>query len=232
MASIRSRGRFLCSRGGLIGIVLAVGAAALLQAQPKDDQPESTTQPATTQEVVTGEQQPQAAAPPVTEESGTAAQRDKERASTDPEPPREPSPTDILRELTKKANAPRRPVVRPTTPGRTKRTLLSPEAIPPNAIRSPEQRLLPDGYRIVDRPGRLIREGDYWVYSFESRGQGTPELPIRLLPNRLLEDMEVFSEGGTNAVVFVVSGEITEYHNINYLLIQKLLTRPDLGNFQ
>jgi hypothetical protein len=91
---------------------------------------------------------------------------------------------------------------------------------------------LPDGYRIVDRPGRLVRQAEHWVFSFESRGRGAVEIPIRLLPNRLLEDMEVFSAGGTKPVVFVVSGEVTEYHNANYLLVQKLLTRPNLGNLE
>lgn len=105
-------------------------------------------------------------------------------------------------------------------------------ALPANAVAPVAPKLMPDGYRIVDRPGRLAREGDYWVFSAESRGRGAPDLPIRLLPNRLLEDMEIVSEGGTKEVVFIVSGELTEYHGVNYLLVQKLLTRPDLGNIK
>ena len=109
---------------------------------------------------------------------------------------------------------------------------MQPSAQPPNAIVPPAPKLFPDGYRIVDRPGRLTREGDYYTFTFESRGQGTPDLPIRLLPNRLLEDMEIASEAGTKPVVFLVSGELTEYHGVNYLLLQKLLTKPNLGNLK
>ena len=104
--------------------------------------------------------------------------------------------------------------------------------MPPNAIAPPTPKLYPDGYRIVDRPGRLTREGDFYTFTFESRSEGIPELPIRLLPNRLLEDMEIVSEGGTKSVVFLISGELTEYHGVNYLLTQKLLTRPNLGNLK
>jgi hypothetical protein len=78
----------------------------------------------------------------------------------------------------------------------------------------------------------LTREGDYYVFSIESRSDGPPEPPIRVLPNRLLEDMEIASAGGTISAVFLVSGELTAYHGVNYLLVQKLLTRPKLGNLK
>ncbi|MFQ5423884.1 MAG: hypothetical protein ACE5F9_07875 [Phycisphaerae bacterium] len=163
--------------------------------------------------------------------SRPAAAKDKRRPAAPPLR-REPSATDILRELTKPENAPRRPVVRPTIPGRPRRTQAADEAVPTNAIATPDRKLLPDGFRIADRPGRLFREAGYFVFSFESRGRGAPELPIRLLPNRLLEDMEMQSAGGKKPIVFVVSGEVTEYHGVNYLLVQKLLIRPDLGNLR
>lgn len=151
----------------------------------------------------------------------------------DLEPPREPSAADILRELTRPEDAPPKPVILPSQPGQTvRRTDVDPSAIPANAVAPIAPKLYPDGYRIVDRPGRLAREGDYYVFSFESRGRGEPELPIRLLPNRLLEDMEIVTAGGTKPVVFVISGELTEYHGVNYLLVQKLLTRPELGNLK
>ena len=40
------------------------------------------------------------------------------------------------------------------------------------------------------------------------------------------------SGGGTRGVVFVVSGEITDYHGSNYLLLRKVLVRRDMGNFR
>ncbi len=220
----------------LLGVaaVVCLGSAGLIQATPAEvsinaaraeatvtaeDQPPATTQPASG-----SESKPQ----PTTKE---AAKSTPEDGKKDPPPRREPSATDILRELTKQSQSPK-PVLRPATPDRVDRTTVASEAVPTNAVAAPTQRLLPDGYRLVDRPGRLAREGDYWVFSFEDRGQGSPQLPIRLLPNRLLEDMEQFSEGGTKPVVFVVSGEVTEYHGVNYLLVQKLLTRANLGNLK
>ncbi len=149
----------------------------------------------------------------------------------DPPPPREPSASDVLSELLKSKRGGGRPVISPVRPGRA-RSRLAPEALPKNAIVPATNRLLPDGYRLVNRTGRLARDADYFVFAFESRGLGTPESPIRLLPNRLLEDMEIQSSGGTTPIVFIISGEVTEYHGVNYLLVQKLLIRPDLGNLR
>jgi len=154
-------------------------------------------------------------------------------ATSGPAPRREPTAAEILKELTREENlAPRRAVL-PTDPGRVEeRVTPAADALPANAVAPPAIRLLPDGYRIVDRPGRLTRDGDIWLFSFESRSEGPPELPLRLLPNRLLEDMETVSAGGTNSTVFVVSGEVTEYRGRNYLLMQKMLVRTDLRNLK
>ena len=227
----------------IAAIAGALGVAALLQAQAKPEQPGPTTQPATTQpagpegpktpttQPVKDAEGKQAAKAGTEPEKAAPGGRKPKPKAVDPEPPREPSPSEVLRELTKQSGV-RRPVVSPVAPGRVEQRVVSGEAVPPNAILPPTQRLLPDGYRIVDRPGRLARDGDYWVFSFENRGQGAPELPIRLLPNRLLEDMERASAGGTKPMVFVISGEVTEYHNVNYVLLQKLLVQPDLGNLK
>ena len=176
------------------------------------------------------------------EPTGAASDQPKEKkaaASTQPseheemEPPREPSASDILKALTKPEDAPPKPVILPSQPGQTiERKEIDLSVIPQNSVAPITPRLYPDGYRIVDRPGRLAREGEYYVFAFESRGQAEAELPIRLLPNRLLEDMEIASAGGTSPIVFLISGELTEYHGVNYLLVQKLLTRPNLGNLK
>jgi hypothetical protein len=204
----------------LFGTAAVVGLTSLLQGQHRTEQPAPRPQVASTQPVTT---QPAATSRP--------AQMRPTSRPADPEPRREPTPSEILRQLTKTDNAAPRPIVRPVQPGQEQVTV-APTALPANAIAPLAQKLMPDGYRVVDRPGRLTREGDYWVLSFESRGRGETELPIRLLPNRLLEDMEMASSGGTKEVVFIISGEVTEYHGVNYLLVQKLLTRPDLGNLK
>lgn len=163
------------------------------------------------------------------QKSSTSSRNDAK--SDDPEPRRTPSASDILKELQKESRREAKVITRATRFGGQRRRVHA--NVPRgNAIQPAEAKLLPDGSRIVDRPGRLTREGDYFTFSFESRGQGAPELPMRLLPNRLLEDMEVFSSGGAEPIVFVVSGEITEYRGVNYLLIQKLLVRPSLGNLK
>jgi hypothetical protein len=151
-----------------------------------------------------------------------------------PEPRRRTSAADVLKQLQQKQRDV--PIIAPQTTGVDRqsgpRTTISDTAIPSNAVQPVDRKLMPDGSRIVDRPGRLTRDGDYLTFTFESRGEGPIEVPLRLLPNRLLEDMEVIAEGGRNSIVFVVSGEVTEYRGVNYLMLQKLLMRPDLGNFQ
>lgn len=212
-----------------LAILFLVVTATVLRAQTRPNQsPPPTTQPAAT----ATEPQPEPVKVDTDTKVDTGADTKADAKDADPQPRREPTASEILRALTRDSQAPAKPVTRPTRPGQTRRNTVSPSALPPNAIGQPRAKLLPDGYRLVDRPGRMTREGDQWTFSFEGRGTGTPELPIRLLPNRLLEDMENFSAGGTKPVVFIVSGEVTEYHGVNYLLIQKLLTRPNLGNLQ
>jgi hypothetical protein len=87
----------------------------------------------------------------------------------------------------------------------------------------------PDGYLLIDRPGRLSRDGDWWVLTFESDGKGLEEPPMKLLPNRMLERAVYELEGSAN-LVFIVSGEVTDYNSENYLLLRKLLRRQELGN--
>lgn len=198
----------------LATIVVAASSFALLaaalyaQSDPRDPTPAQTSQP-------------------------SAAPAAPASARPEPvEPRREPSASEILDALSSQKRGEFRPVVRPTLPGRATRTELAPEGRPRDAVVPADTRLLPDGYRLVDRPGRMQREGDFWVFSFESRSTQKAEPPIRLLPNRYLEDMEIASAGGTRPVVFLVSGDVTEYHGVNYLLVQKLLLRPDLGNLK
>lgn len=93
-------------------------------------------------------------------------------------------------------------------------------------------RRMPDGYFLVDRVGRLTREGDWWIFVFEGESPAHPEPPLKLLPNQLLERMVIASEGATSSSVFVVSGEVTEFKSENYLLLRKLLHRRSMGNLQ
>lgn len=200
-----------------------IAAVSIVKAQsPQESQPKQNEAP---------EEAPAAAEP--ASQSTEQPSKKSDDSPAEIEPPREPSASDILKALTRPEDAPPKPVILPSQQGQTvRRKEVDQSTLPQNAVAPIAPRLFPDGYRIVDRPGRLTREGDYYVFAFESRGRGEPELPIRLLPNRLLEDMEIVSAGGTKPVVFQISGELTEYHGVNYLLVQKLLTRPELGNLK
>lgn len=149
-----------------------------------------------------------------------------------PRPRRLAPGRDVLERLRRRQDT--TPVIPPVQPGvkQVERTEVAARAIPDNAIRAVDRKLMPDGSHLVDRAGRLTRDGDYLTFTFESRGEGPIEMPLRLLPNRLLENMEMIAEGGRKSVVFVVSGEVTEYRGVNYLLLEKLLIRPDLGNLR
>jgi hypothetical protein len=171
-----------------------------------------------------------AAGAPSTQTSKTPTSQDADHDAS-VAPRHDPSAAEILRELSRTSDAPRA-IVLPSQPGQQRQVVVASSSLPPNAVAPLTQKLYPDGYRIVDRPGRLTREADYYTFSFESRSEGPVEIPVRLLPNRLLEDMEIVSSGGVKPVVFIISGEMTSYHGVNYLLVQKLLTRTDLGNLK
>ena len=97
---------------------------------------------------------------------------------------------------------------------------------------SDSQMLMLDGSLVVNRPGRLIREGSWWTLVFESDRRETAESPIRLLPNQALEMMVRTSQSGSIGLVFIVSGEAALYNSENYLLIRSVTRRMDLGNLR
>ena len=102
----------------------------------------------------------------------------------------------------------------------------------PLTTRSPAagRSLRPDGSPLVERPGRLIRDGDWWTLVFESDHPDYPEPPIKLLPNKNVELMVQTSVRGTAGLVFVVSGEVTVFRGENYLLTRAARRRVDSGN--
>ncbi len=97
---------------------------------------------------------------------------------------------------------------------------------------SPVEIHMTDGTILVDRVGRLVRESDWWTFTFETGGDGQAEPPIRLLPSRLLERMEIESTGGTDRVQFLVSGEVTTFRSMSFLLLRKVLRKRNLGNLR
>jgi hypothetical protein len=83
---------------------------------------------------------------------------------------------------------------------------------------------------LTDRTGRLGQQGNWWIFIFEADNDSYPEPPMKLLPNQTLERMVRESRGGLDPVVFIVSGEVTDFKSENYLLPRKVLRKRDLGN--
>jgi hypothetical protein len=92
--------------------------------------------------------------------------------------------------------------------------------------------MLPDGAALVDRPGRLMDEGRWWIFVFESDDPEYPEPPMRLLQNQNVQLMVEASEQGDHGLVFVVSGEVTVFNGENYLLPRVVMRRIDSGNLR
>lgn len=92
--------------------------------------------------------------------------------------------------------------------------------------------LLLDGSPVVNRPGRLVREGSWWTLAFESNRPDAAEPQIRLLPNQVLEHMVRTSQRGSIGLVFIVSGEATLHDGENYLMTRSVTRRLDLGNLR
>lgn len=90
--------------------------------------------------------------------------------------------------------------------------------------------VMPDGAILVHRPGRMIRQGDWWSFSFESDRPEHPEPPMKLLPCRNVELMLRASERGNVGLVFLVSGEVTFFAGENYLLPKLAMRRIGSNN--
>lgn len=98
---------------------------------------------------------------------------------------------------------------------------------------STNRKLWPEGHYVVDRRGRLVKSGDAWTFVFEADGKSMADPPINVLPNRWLEKMESDVAASHEALIFQVSGEVTVYHNKNYLLLRKvLIERESSSNFR
>lgn len=88
----------------------------------------------------------------------------------------------------------------------------------------------PEGAAIIARPGRLVREGDWWTFVFESDDPDHPEPPLRLLWSASVEMMIQTAQHGERGLVFLVSGEVTAFGGQNYLLPTLVTRRIDMGN--
>ncbi len=89
-------------------------------------------------------------------------------------------------------------------------------------------QLLLEGTFLMERPARLIYEGDQPQLAIQA-DVGAPKLEtMTVLENQLLEMMEREAQAGFTE--FVVSAEVTRYRGRNYLLLRKVLRRVGHGN--
>ncbi len=87
-----------------------------------------------------------------------------------------------------------------------------------NRLGADAHLLLPEGTAIIEKPGRLVRQGSGWDF------QPDDGKSISVLPNAALEDMLAMKKGADGDILFVVSGEVTIFGDQNFLLI-KTVTR-------
>jgi len=131
---------------------------------------------------------------------------------------------EVIRELLR--DRPKIPVL-PST-ATTTAPASRPTIVAPKSVLRPLP--MPPGAMIVNRLGRLVKApGEaWWAFHFESEKNVLYEAPIRILPNRLLEEMEDLSAGGTKpGVRFRISGEVTEYRGRRYLLLRRMLLKRE-----
>lgn len=87
-----------------------------------------------------------------------------------------------------------------------------------------------EGSPLMNRVGRLVRQGSWWTLVSDSDRPEQPEPPLRLLPNQGVELMVRESQHGGG--VFIVSGEVTSFEGENHLLTRIATSRVDTGNLR
>lgn len=97
---------------------------------------------------------------------------------------------------------------------------------------SATRTLRPDGMSIINRPARVVRQGRSHRLVFESDHPDRPEPPLTMLPNQNMMRMVHQAATDNLGLVFIVSGEITQFQGENYLLVQSATQRMSTGNFR
>lgn len=106
------------------------------------------------------------------------------------------------------------------------------EVIPPVGLSSQDlqkstRKLLPEGWTLVDRTGRLEQKDHWWYFVFEP---ALGDRPIKLLPNAKQEQMVRTVIHSKTDVIFSVSGEMTVFQGENYLLARMAMRPPETLN--
>ena len=112
----------------------------------------------------------------------------------------------------------------------------SPLVVPAAPGVAPDQQpvvRLREGQNVWNRVGRLVKDEKtgQWMFTFDADGKEMKDPPVGLLPCRMLMAMEKASEDGAKSVRFRISGEVTEYHGKNYMIVRYMQTVRDLNQF-
>jgi hypothetical protein len=140
--------------------------------------------------------------------------------------PAEVPPADLLNRMLKppgQAPAPLQPIVQPPPPN----SVTGQGAVAPNATTMP---IIREGTFVPDRTGRLTKspDGTTAEFTFDADGQAMQDPPMIILPNLKLELMEQAVNSSNRDLKFHVTGVVTEYHNRNYLLMERVVVVPDI----
>jgi len=108
------------------------------------------------------------------------------------------------------------------------------EVIPPVGVTSSQlkkniRKLLPEGWTIIDRTGRLEKQKNWWVFVYEpARG----DQAMKVIPNAKLEQMVRTATHSDQIEIFTISGEVTVYQGKNYLLVRMAMRPPPVEKVQ
>ena len=154
--------------------------------------------------------------------TGQPAQ-DAPAATTQPAaiPPRNPTQSEIYRELLQEEERPTR--ILPTNPARSEAA-----ATPDRARSLRNSNLILEGTLVVDRPGRLLRGESGSLFRFAASDDARLAQPMELNKNGLLEAMEREAEMGGDE--FFVTAKVTRYRGENYLTLLKYRRQVPHGN--
>jgi hypothetical protein len=133
-------------------------------------------------------------------------------------PLRKPADAELLRKLLDRKDQPV-----PIPPQADKLPTLAERGIGPDG-----QPLLLEGTPLVERPGRLVRDGGRSKFVFFLDGEAQAPRTIPILESQLLETLENEADAGYHE--FIVSGEVTRFRGENYLLLRKVLRRTGQDN--
>lgn len=97
---------------------------------------------------------------------------------------------------------------------------------------SPTPKLRREGEFILNRRGRLVREGGQSLFAFDADTDKAAEAPMMLVPCRVLQNMEELAQEHGSDVVFLVTGQVFTYRGANHLLPTTMKLSIDKGNLK